>query len=141
MEWVQSACSNPNLIRRRIMKTTHLLGATLVLMGQLSIASAAPRATSAAENAAILKLKENARDPSSVQVGGMKVNKTEKEQSLTWCGEANAKNAYGGYGGFRPVMGLLFPKGKAFTAMAVAGLEIPVSDLNVVTQMCKEHGL
>lgn len=49
-------------------------------------------------------LAKELKDPGSVQYRGLFIasRDTPKGAELSLCGEMNAKNSYGGYGGFRP---------------------------------------
>lgn len=76
------------------------------------------------------------RDPMSAQLRRVVVGKNADGTGMHFCGEFNAKNAYGAYVGFKPFMGMVFDD-EAF--ILSLGLN-DVSELTV-TQMCAARGL
>lgn len=58
------------------------------------------------EEAIILGLKEHLRDPDSARLSKLKASKHDSG-SLIACGFVNAKNAFGGYAGKQPFIGII----------------------------------
>lgn len=54
-----------------------------------------------------------------------------------FCGLINAKNSFGAYAGYTPIMGMIFVDTKGKTLAAVMGLDSP----EITRQMCEEKGL
>jgi hypothetical protein len=84
-------------------------------------------------------VRDKLRDPDSARFGGMVAGKDAKG-FITVCGWVNAKNAYGGYTGDQPYMGLLAtgPKGTIFAPIGVGGDDIEQQSTMMV---CQGHGL
>lgn len=53
------------------------------------------------QNSIMLQVSQNMKDPDSVKIRNLSAGRNEKTKELLVCGEVNAKNAYGGYTGFR----------------------------------------
>lgn len=99
------------------MRTLAISCAAVFIMAVVAVTNAkeAERPATRAELAHFTEtVKDRARDPDSVKVRNVQyVAEHSKNGYITriFCGEVNAKNAYGGYTGFRPLVAWLAPKG------------------------------
>lgn len=84
-------------------------------------------------------VRDKLRDPESARFGSAVAGKDSKG-FITVCGWVNAKNAYGGYTGDQPYMGLLAagPKGTFFAPIGVGGDDLEQQSTLMV---CRRQGL
>lgn len=96
------------------------------------------RKATAAEIALLrTQVQDRVKDPDSVKLRRIVVGDLENGLSRRVCGEANAKNSYGGYVGFQTFIGLLFYDGKRLTEASV----LPLDSSDSTLEMCTQYGL
>lgn len=82
-------------------------------------------------------LKERMKDPESVRVRKI-VGRTVQPGVYEFCGEINAKNSYGGYGGFKSFIAVMGKSGNKVVSVDFTGID---SDSDVIDGMCADKGL
>lgn len=87
----------------------------LLMLSSVSISYAEERIDSALKEQLMSALSKDLKDPMSVQFKDLRLGK-----DGTLCGELNAKNAYGGYTGFKPFM--YRPNAESASILNVDGL-------------------
>lgn len=84
------------------------------------------------------------KDPGSVQVKWTLVRpNVAPDEVVTYCTTYNAKNSYGGYTGFHPVLlGLVMKNGKVAVAQMITtpGHDQEISD-GAALEVCRKDGL
>jgi hypothetical protein len=132
-----------------------MLAATATLMAcagqQNSPSSAAPQAPAdppytefrqltASEKKIIASgVAKGLKDPESARFRWAPYPKS-TEELVTYCGQVNAKNAMGGYVGFRSYIAGVMVNGGKVTGAVLIGTELSDSG-NIVEEMCRKRGL
>jgi hypothetical protein len=80
-----------------------------VLLSAVAIGCSNESASENPEIALKRVVAQNLKDPDSAQFRSLYLHKTKKRHIL--CGEVNGKNAFGGYGGFKPFVVVGGPPG------------------------------
>jgi hypothetical protein len=116
------------------MRRTTIL---LALIPTLAFGSE-PRPVTADELAAVRHaVADRLKDPDSAQIRNVMVSPD--GENLTVCGEVNAKNAYGGYVGFRKFLGMLILRANKGPMAIIVGIDS--GNAAAVEQTCAKYGI
>lgn len=101
----------------------------------------APVALNAAQTDAVeAGVRHGLKDPASAQFRNMRAG--QNGESVTVCGEVNARNSFGGFAGFSPFIGMLSKhKDTGKPAFIVISMESTGNGPIITRKLCSEHGL
>ena len=78
-----------------------------------------------------IAVKAKLKDPESSKFKNIKLS-----EDMSFCGDVNAKNGFGGYSGFSKFYGMYLPREKVAPVVVVIGISDDDSSEKAITQMC-----